>query len=188
MARRMSFPGVEEYITKLETLGVKTEGAVNKAVAAGAKPIADQCKANIKALHRVTDNWALVLYNRSKKKKTSDGQKDESKNGNTNGNKDVKMELSDSQKEGLLESMGLAPIVNSNGYINTKLGFDGYNKVVTKRWPKGQPNAMIARSLESGSTAFDKHPFIRPAIAAKKAEAEKAMQETLDREISKIMK
>ena len=46
---------------------------------------------------------------------------------------------------------------------------------------------MIARAVESGTTFSDKIPFVRPAVNASKARAEKAMVETLDEEINKIM-
>lgn len=163
MGRRVNFPGIELYAKRLNELSGNSLKIIEKAVAKGAAPIADACKANLNGLASGTNDEAIQAWR--------DGEK---------------AILSDVQKEGLINSMGLAPMRNENGYINTKLGFDGYNEVVTKRWPKGQPNALIARVLESGSSAMDKQPFIRSAVSAKKKEAEKIMQETLDEEIKKI--
>ena len=72
--------------------------------------------------------------------------------------------------------------------INTKLGFDGYNKQITKKYPKGQPNAMIARTFESGNSFTQKIPFIAPAVRAKREEAERKMAEVIDQTTAKIMK
>ena len=96
--------------------------------------------------------------------------------------------LSVTQKQGLIASLGLSTMRDAGGYINTKLGFDGYNAVKTRKYPGGQPNALIARAAESGSVALIKTPFIRPGVRAAKKAAEKAMEKTLDKEIGKIMK
>ena len=163
MGRRVDFPGIKIYVDKLNELTNNSLTIIQKAAAKGAAPIADACKANLNGLNTTTNGKAINAWKKGEK-----------------------ATLTEVQKQGLVESMGLAPMRNDNGYINTKLGFDGYNKVITKRWPNGQPNAMIARVLESGSSAMDKQPFIRPAVSAKKKEAEKIMQQTLDEEIKKI--
>lgn len=72
--------------------------------------------------------------------------------------------------------------------MNVKLGFDGYNTVKTNSYPNGQPNVMIARAIESGSSIRDKHPFVRPAVNAAKKECLKKAEEVVNEEISKIMK
>ena len=77
---------------------------------------------------------------------------------------------------------------NENGYINVKLGFDGYNSVKTKKYPKGQPNALIARVTESGSSYRTKTPFIRPAVRATKKAAEQAGQAKIDERIAALGK
>ena len=91
------------------------------------------------------------------------------------------------QKTGLQKGFGIARMRNDNGLLNVKIGFAGYNVIKTKTWPKGQPNAMIARSIESGTSWKSKHPFIAPAVRKAKAQAEAAMQKELDKDIKKIM-
>ena len=59
---------------------------------------------------------------------------------------------SDVQKEGLLSGLGISRMQADNGYFNVKVGFDGYNKHITKKYPRGHANAMIARSIESGTS------------------------------------
>lgn len=92
------------------------------------------------------------------------------------------------QREGLKKSMGVTSMKSDNGFYNVKVGFDGYNDVVTKKYPKGQPNALIARSIERGTSFSPRTPFVAPAVRKCKKQAELAMQETLDLEIKKIVK
>lgn len=92
------------------------------------------------------------------------------------------------QKEGLKHSLGIAKMRNDNGFYNVKIGFDGYNYVETKTWPKGQPNAMVARSIESGTSWMEKQPFMRKAESSAKGRCEQAMANTIDKELTKIVK
>ena len=83
-------------------------------------------------------------------------------------------------KQGLLDGFGIAPLQDDSGYLNVKIGFDGYNA-------KGVPNALMARVYESGTSKVPQHPFVRPAINASRKQAEAKMAEVLDEEIKKIM-
>lgn len=102
--------------------------------------------------------------------------------------KDMRNGINSLQREGLLRSFGFAPLRTDGTLKNRKLGFDGYNAIKTDRWPNGQPNAMIARSVESGTSFMRKNPFINKALRSKKTATEQAMQERLDREIGKLVK
>lgn len=92
------------------------------------------------------------------------------------------------QKLGLQHSLGIAPMRQDGDFWNVKIGFDGYNNVKTKRWPKGQPNSMVARSIESGTSWMQKQPFMRKAEQASRGPCEQAMKEVVDIEIAKITK
>lgn len=81
------------------------------------------------------------------------------------------------EKEGLIEGYGIAKMVNNNGYINVKLGFDGYNA-------NGKANAMVARSLISGTSFMKKNNFMMKAVNSSRAASEEAMKVTLDAQIS----
>ena len=92
------------------------------------------------------------------------------------------------QKEGLKHSLGIAKMRNDGGFWNVKIGFDGYNYVKTKTWPKGQPNAMVARSIESGTSWMTKQPFMRKAETSAKGRCEQAMADAINKELTKIVK
>lgn len=83
-------------------------------------------------------------------------------------------------RDGLLDGLGIAPLREDGGYYNVKIGFDGYNR-------RGIPNPLMARVLESGTSRLTKRPFLRPAVNAKRKEAEAAMAAVLDREIKQQM-
>lgn len=92
------------------------------------------------------------------------------------------------QKKGLQDGLGISRMANEGGYVNAKLGFDGYNGLKTEKYPKGQPNAMIARTFEGGNSFTSKKPFVGPAVRKTKAAAEQKMAQVIDEEIGKIVK
>lgn len=91
------------------------------------------------------------------------------------------------QVEGMARSLGIASMQENNGFLNVKIGFDGYNKVKTKRWPKGQPNQMVARSVERGTLYMRSTKFVKKAVAATRARAIDHMKESVDGSIESIM-
>lgn len=164
---RIRFPGMKIYEDKIHALGKNAVPIIKAAVYDGAREVADSVKANLDGLHTISDFRNIL-----------------------NWKKDLKIpgKITELQKEGLLASFGLASMENDGGFINTKIGFDGYNEVVTGTYPSGQPNALVARACESGSSAMIKQPFIRTGVAAARKAAEKAMEKKLDEKIDEIMK
>ena len=80
----------------------------------------------------------------------------------------------------LRESMALVKYQNENGFVFTKVVFDGYDS-------KGVPNALKANVLESGSSTRQKHPFIRPAVNRIKAAATIEIERQLNDIITRKM-
>ena len=91
------------------------------------------------------------------------------------------------QKTALIAAMGVSRMQEKNGFVHTKIGFDGYNPIKTKRWPKGQPNAMIARSAERGTSFLKANPFMKRAVQQCKKRVIGIMGTIVDAEIKKIM-
>ena len=159
---KLEFSGMDEYIKMLRTMEGKTTGLIKRAVYDGAAEVAKAVKGAIEGLPE-TDGYTKP-YNLPIKGVTA------------------------AQKRGLLDGMGLSPMGNDGGFINTKLGFDGYNSVKTKQHPNGQPNALIARSINSGSSSRQKIPFVNNAVKSAKASAEKAMSSRFDADLKTITK
>lgn len=162
---RIRMYGTEEYALKLSKLSVNSQAVAEKAIQEAAGIITNQVRANIQALPAVKDIENIKAYKEGRKS-----------------------HLSIKQKQGLLESLGITPVELDNGFYNAKIGFDGYNSIRTKKYPKGQPNQLIARVVESGSTYMDKTPFMRKALTATRGKAMQRMQEIIDNEFEKIMK
>lgn len=162
---KMQIKGVEEYALKLSTFGTKINHIAGKSIYGAADIVANEIKARINSLDAQHDRYNMVAYKRKEKNK-----------------------LTIAQKRGLIESFGITQMDrDSKGYYNVKLGFDGYNDVRTKKYKKGQPNQLIARTLESGSSYMDPYPFVRPAVNATRKAAKGKMQQVIDEETKKIM-
>ena len=156
--------GLNNYISYLQKLNLVTDEVIGEAVYEMAKVVADKVRANIQALDAAPKGKTTYHVTETM----------------------IKSQLSEEQKKGLLDGFGVSPMQDDNGYFNVKLGFDGYNSIKTKKYPKGQPNALIARVTESGSGYREKTPFIRPAVNASKKQAEQAGQMKIDEKIAAI--
>ena len=159
---RFQFKGMKEYAEYLQSIGANTKEICGAGVYAMAEVVTDKIRANLDALPTVDEAEALAAYR--EQRKTS---------------------LTSAQKKGLQEGLGVSPMENDNGYWNVKVGFDGYNKVKTRKYPNGQPNVMIARATESGSSVREKTPFVRTAVAAATKPAIQAEKTAIDEEIKK---
>ena len=162
MAKWIVGKGLDSYISYLQKIDAVTDEAIGEAVYEMAKVVADSVRSGIQALPTVSNQANIATYKKGYSR------------------------LSDEEKQGLLDGFGVSPMQDDNGYFNVKLGFDGYNSVKTKKYPKGQPNALIARVTESGSSYREKTPFIRPAVNASKKQAEQAGQMKIDEKIAAI--
>lgn len=159
---RIEFSGIDNYIKRLNKLQQSTkDGVVGKTVYAGAAVVADSVRRAIQALP------------------VGDGR------AQGGGLVDT---VTLPQKAGLLDGFGISRMKDDDGFVNVKLGFDGYNSTRTEKYPRGQPNALIARSVNSGTTFRKKTKFVDKAVNSAKKAAEAAMDAACSREIEKIMK
>lgn len=85
------------------------------------------------------------------------------------------------EKAALIDGLGISKMQNDNGYMNVKIGFDGYDSVKTEKYPKGHAVSMIARAIEKGTSFRAATPFVSRAVRATKDKAEKAMAAELDK-------
>lgn len=164
---RMHMKGLEEYEKALSKMANHTEEIAEAAVYVGAGIVADAMRAEVEALP-VGEGQIVGLPPKAEK-----GQK-------------ISV-VSRRQKGDLLNGLGIAQIENTRGYIQTKVGFDGYGSVKTKKYPNGLPNVVLARSINSGTSFFSKIPFARRAVNSSKTSAVKAMGEKVEEEIKKVM-
>lgn len=157
---KLKMQGLEKYEQQLLKLKDISREAIGQAIYDGAGIVADQVMANIQSLP--VDERGYT------------------KEGTLHG-------VTSLQKAGLAEGFGIAKLQDEGGYAHVKLGFNGYNGVKSKRYPNGQPNSMIARSVNSGSSFRDRIPFVDNAVNAKKSAAEQAMIKKFDSVIQKAL-
>lgn len=155
------FEGVDELVAQYEKLDRNSHEVIGKAIYQGASVV-------MKSVVSAVDG--LTVDNRFGTETAP-----------TNGPSTI-------QKIGLQQSLGIAPMRQDGDFWNVKIGFDGYNSVHTKTWPQGQPNSMIARSIESGTSWMRKQPFMRKAEQSSRGACERAMSDVVDKEIAKIIK
>lgn len=91
------------------------------------------------------------------------------------------------QKNALLESFGITKMRDEDGSYDVRLGFDGYNKIKTKIWPHGQPNVVVARAVERGTSFMTAHPFIKRAMGRVRKQALEAMRKSVEKSLKNNM-
>ncbi|MBQ5659141.1 MAG: hypothetical protein IIV02_06440 [Peptococcaceae bacterium] len=121
-------------------------------------------------------------------KVVADAVKEQISDISSEGPSDYERKRREKQKEGLKKSLGISPMRNDNGFVNTLVGFDDYNDIKTKKHPGGQPNAMVARIFNSGTSHNKKQPFFKRAINQSKEECKNAMALEVDKCIIAIEK
>lgn len=152
------FKGIDAYIDRLQKLdSVSRDKFLGKAIYDGAKVIADNTKRALQSLP--IDQRPSAPH---------------------------RVGITKLQKEGLIESYGIAPMRTDGDFTNVKVGFDGYNNVITKRWPMGQPNIMIARSIESGTSFMTKNPVISKTQNAFKDECIETIGNSIAKQIDDL--
>ena len=146
----IKFTGIDEYVEALQNLYGDVDKNIEAAVNAGADVVADTVRVEINSIPE--DNRNFVPR----------GQ--------------MRTGLKRIQINGLKSSFGITPLRNDSGFINRKVGFDGYNKI-------GQPNSYIARTIEKGTSWLRKYSFMSKAQRASKALCEVKLRETLEASI-----
>lgn len=164
---KIDFKGIWEYSKVLEALETESEKVCKNAVYKGAALVADEIKSALKGLPIEEGENGLPPVGTPEHKLKG---------------------VSRRQKADLLDSFGLAPIENDNGYIQTKAGVDGYGSVKTKKYHQGTPNVALMRSIESGTSFREKHPIFRQATNRARKRAEKAMADEIDDQLKKRFK
>lgn len=152
--------GMDAYTRQLERLEADAIPIIQKSLYDGAKVMADAVSSAIDSIP--------IRNNREF------GSEDNMLSG-----------ITAAQRDGLKASFGISPMSDRNNQQSVKCGFDGYNNVKTKTYPNGQPNRLIARSIESGTSWLQPCHFMSRAINANRAAAEAKMAETCDAEIAK---
>lgn len=160
---KIEFKGLDEYTKKLSQLSLDVKDKViGPAIYEGAAIVTEAVQTAISGIPVDNSGWGTP--------------------------ENPQVGIREIQKAALHYSLGIAKMRDAEGFRNVKVGFDGYNSIKTRRWPKGQPNAMIARALERGTTWLKPYPFMKKAIQASRKKAIGVMQTEIDTRIYAIMR
>lgn len=151
---RITTKGLDDVLTKLDKLGDLSRETIGEIIYDGAGVMADAIKAEIQGLPVTTQRYTAGA--------TVKG-------------------ITSAQKAGLLDGFGISKMEDNGGTYNIKLGFAGYNSQRTNKYPQGQPNSMIARSLCSGTSFREKNDFVGRAMRKKKACIEAMRQKATEK-------
>ncbi len=156
--------GADGIVSALKTLGKETPKVCKMALYKGAGVLLDQLRAATEALP--TEPFHPLP-------------------GAPNGGEPLNV-LTEDDKEDLLDGLGLAPFDDTGDGCSTAASFDGYSRHKTKKYPNGVPLPLIARSINSGSSARRKNPFIRRTVTAAEAPVQEAMENEVAAQVESI--
>lgn len=161
---KIQLKGFDELEAKLEALGEKSDEIVKKSLYAGAGVIADSVKKNIESLPT------------EESRRLKDGDK--------------LNVCTTEQRDAMASRFGVSPMEDKGDSVDVLIGFDdaGYVGKPTRKLPHGLPVKLLVRSIESGSSVRQKHPFFRIAVNNSKKAAVEKEKSTASEEIQKIMK
>lgn len=153
--------GLDETISKIKALGEDFEPVQKQAVYAGMSVIRDEV---IKQINALPVQQGYIIKDKLPRNV-----------------------ITRREKEQLLKHIGIASMETKNGTVSTSISFDGYTDIVTKKYKQGLPAVLVARSINSGSSVRQKHPFMRQAQAAAKTRAKEAAANAAHEALGKMM-
>ena len=168
MAQIMLSKDLGRLISDIQKFGQRSLSPIIKqAVYVGAGYMADRIKKELQALPVQDGKRGLPPY-------VSKGKKLDS--------------ISSVQKKDLINSFGVTPFKYENGYTSVKIGFDNYGSYSTRRYPKGIPNQLLARSLERGTSFLKPNKVITRTVNSSKNQTLKIMEQEFKNQIEKEFK
>lgn len=154
--------GLDEFVQQLQALGQRTQGIAKACVYDGAAVLKD-------AIVEGVNNFPVH------------------QGGYTPGKTPLRV-ITEKDRDDLAACVGVSKIESDGLATSVSVSFDGYISRTEKKYPNGVPAAMIARSLEKGSSVRAKKPFVRPAVKKAKEAVLSAMQQALAERIGQTMK
>lgn len=93
------------------------------------------------------------------------------------------------EKEDMIDGFGISPMQKLNDDHNVKIGFSGYSqRRSSKKYSKGIPIPLIARSIISGTSFRVKNDFVRRAVNRIRKKSIEKMDNVINEKIKEEMK
>ena len=93
----------------------------------------------------------------------------------------------DYEKKALEKGLGISDMESKGDDINVKVGFAGYSSHKTKKYPKGVPVPLIARSILRGTSFRPKNDFVGRAVRKYRKKSIEAMDSKMNELFKKEM-
>lgn len=158
----MKVEGMDEFVRSLTAIGRHTAGVARKCAYDGAALLRGELEESVKALPLDTDGFTVGT--------------------------DPLRVITERDRADLAACAGISKIESDGLGTSVSVSFDGYISRTEKDFPKGVPAALIARSIESGSSVRAKRPFMRMTVKNSSERVLSAMQETMTESIAQISK
>lgn len=155
MGTKLTVKGLDEFIHKLSDLGKNGKKFAKRSLYEGAGVMADAIKSSI--------NGIPTRPEESNPKSNS-----------------MQSGITPTQKEGLVDGFGIAPMREVGGGVNVKIGFGGRNA-------DGKSNASVADAAESGRSWLQATHFFSQAVNSSRGAAESAMEKEFTDQVKQIM-
>ena len=155
--------GVDQVEVIFGTLVGSTEGIVKASLYEGASIMADELRRETKRLKQ----------NEPGKPREENAKK-------------IYCSVTDLEKNELLASLGIMKFSYADGGHRTLIGFAGYGRRKTKKYPRGLPNPLLARSVSKPSSMRRGRRFTKIAVKNCDWQVVNAMREKALRMIDSI--
>lgn len=159
----MTFSGTDELAEMLDNLAENTNAVAHQILYAGAGVVADAVTAATNTLPTEEPHATARANNARQYNVITDAERDE-----------------------LAKHVYIGRHKRDSEDISTMVTFTGYMTRKEKKFPQGVPAALIARSIESGSSVRRKHPFVRRAVNAVKDQVQAAMEAAAREKIKEL--
>lgn len=159
---RLTYKGAQELVDKLTALGEAGHQIAESALYGGADIVADALRAGINSIPTEVSGGGETGH-------PYEG-------------------LTPEDRDDMASHLGISRFESDGDSTTTSISITGYTRRTEKGYPNGVPLAMLARSLESGSSVRAKYPFARPAVAGARRSAVKEMDRITNEKIKEIMR
>lgn len=159
MAATMKSEGLEELSRKLEQFQEKAGGIAAKALYEGAGVMAQAMDSESESIRTAPFKWASTRRGETRLP-------------------------SPEEKAVVAGAAGIAKFEKNGSSVNTSVGFRGSGYAMLKG--KRVPIALIANSINSGTSFMPKQPFVRKAVSKGTPGAMAAMMASIDQSIEEI--
>lgn len=181
---KLEMTGLNEFMVYLSRLQDRriTEQICESVLNAGAEVMLDAVRERLDAIPKIgkaeETEITKKIYKIKRKSPAS---------GSITPRPGIRTGITEEERENLSSSLGKSPMREKDSVYDVKIGFAGYGKRKTKKYPSGVPNQLLARAINSGTSFRFKTNFLTYAQNDARRDVLQKMQEELEKQIQQRM-